>query len=34
MLTFADLFNCKTCCGWYLRDEEGPAWQLALSVTC
>jgi hypothetical protein len=24
LLKFADLFNCKTCRHWYLRDEEGP----------
>jgi hypothetical protein len=24
MITFADLFHCKTCREWYLRDEEGP----------
>jgi hypothetical protein len=24
MLTFTQLFNCKSCGHWYLRDEEGP----------
>lgn len=25
MLDFAQLFNCKTCRHWYLRDEAGPS---------
>lgn len=24
MISLRDLFHCKTCRAWYLRDEEGP----------